>query len=476
MKRLFFITLITLFLSLQVAGAAERVFLLKTFSINGTEAEPFKRTKRGVSVVVKLPYERELKGLVADFTTAEGVTVTVKEAVQESGVSANNFYPLVEYVADDGEGFKESYFVRVKFKPEFRMEIGAGFHPSYDAQYTMLNLGVDGNIMVGAKFDRLTLGLEAFNSFFLFNGTYNNLDLSGYWNVLRGTFNFEVQANRYIGLKWGVGSSWLYSIFKYNEIVLYERNSPSFTAILSLFIYPWKFLELEILNRFDLFIELNRGNPFTTLDNFYPYYQGGLRISLVQLISWLKIYVEISGLYTYYKTEVVNNSGAVLVINAGVSFDLQFPQLIGQYREKHARPEKAEVVEKNKKDQFEETDKSLKKLQDAESGETINFWEIRFVRDSIELEEESKLILNNIAQYLKSNPNRVITVQTYSQIQDDPLASLTQSIERARTIKYYLKELGIDEKQIKIPAQATILSADEKASLRGSIVKITIVK
>lgn len=477
MKKTFFIIIITIILAIPAASLSmAEPLLLKSFSIIGRKAEPFKPNKKGFLVVVKLPYERDLKGLVADFETAEGVTLTVKGVIQESGVTANNFYPLVEYVADNGEGFKESYFVRVKIKPEFKMVIGGSFHPSYDAQYTMLNLGADGNLMVGGKFDRLTFGTEVSNNFFLFNGTYNNLDLSGYWNVLRGTVNFEVLVNRYLAFKWGIGSSWMYSVFQYNEITLYERNQPSFAAFLNAVIYPWKFLELEIVNRFDLFIELNRGNPFTTLDNFYPYYQGGVRVSLVQLVSWLKIYIEVSGLYTYYKTDVVNNSGAMLVINTGVSFNLQFPKLIGQYREKNARPDQAEKVEANEEDQFVETAQSLKKLEEAPLGEVINFWEIKFKKDSIELEEGSLQILDEIARFMGGYKGITISIQTYSEIKDDPLASLNQSIERARTIKYYLLERGIDEKQLKIPAQATILSADEKASLRGSIVKITVIK
>jgi hypothetical protein len=87
---------------------------ITAFSINGVNGEiahPF--------ITVTLPWGTDVTGLVADFTTT-GATVTANSAVQQSGVSDNDFTDPVVYTVTAEDGTSQDYTVQVKMLSPYK--------------------------------------------------------------------------------------------------------------------------------------------------------------------------------------------------------------------------------------------------------------------------------------------------------------------------------------------------------------------
>lgn len=87
---------------------------ITAFSINGVDgviAYPF--------ITVTLPWGTDLTGLVANFTTT-GQTVTSNAAVQQSGVSANDFTDPVVYTVTAEDGSSQDYTVQVRMLSPYK--------------------------------------------------------------------------------------------------------------------------------------------------------------------------------------------------------------------------------------------------------------------------------------------------------------------------------------------------------------------
>lgn len=88
------------------------------------------------------------------------------------------------------------------------------------------------------------------------------------------------------------------------------------------------------------------------------------------------------------------------------------------------------------------------KVQEAKSGSSFVMNNIQYNTNSAELQEESKLILENFAIYLKENPKIEVEIQGHTDNIGNPKDNEALSTNRAFTVKSLLESYGIDGKRI----------------------------
>lgn len=446
--------------------------LLLHFTLNGTVCDiqkpknPVKDPAYKIKAV--FPYEIDLVNLVAEFQTEENMLVYIKDVQQISGITPNDFSVPVTYLLKHNGETVQEYKVQIDFKPEFRMDLGINVHPSYNATYGMVNIGYDGDLFIGGKINDFLIGAEITENFYIFNGQSNGNNLSGYWNILRCSFVNSFLLTRNWGLKWGLGGSWINSQFELTSIPRYTRNDPGVFIKLDTFFSPWKYTRINILNEFDLFMNVENGNPFASLENFFPYYKGGAQLIFLDFIEWLQIHFGVSWLYYgYHKDEFTTNMGMV-VFETGLHLNLQLPSLF-----------KPPIKNKYLEDEVKVTGAGIETLKTAVKNDIIEFPDIIFKEDADgnytnELTEESKTVLSQIADILNLKKSMEIIVKIYTKKGDDPVSLLSESVEKLKVIKKHLLDLGIGESRIHIPSEVSIL--EDKSNTRSLLVKIVVLK
>ena len=86
---------------------------------------------------------------------------------------------------------------------------------------------------------------------------------------------------------------------------------------------------------------------------------------------------------------------------------------------------------------------------EAKAGKSFVIDNIFYTTNSAELKQESKIIIEGFAQYLKQNPTIKIEIQGHTDNVGNPKDNDALSNNRAFTLKSLLEELGIDAKRIK---------------------------
>ena len=88
------------------------------------------------------------------------------------------------------------------------------------------------------------------------------------------------------------------------------------------------------------------------------------------------------------------------------------------------------------------------KVQEAKSGSSFVMDNIQYNTNSADLQEESKIILENFAIYLKENPKIEVEIQGHTDNVGNPKDNEALSTNRAFTVKSLLESYGIDGKRI----------------------------
>jgi len=87
------------------------------------------------NITLTVPYGTDVSNLVATFTTSEGATVRVGSAIQESGITPNDFSRPVEYVVTAQDGVsKNTYTIAVVVAPNTECEITEMKFSSLDSE------------------------------------------------------------------------------------------------------------------------------------------------------------------------------------------------------------------------------------------------------------------------------------------------------------------------------------------------------
>jgi outer membrane protein OmpA-like peptidoglycan-associated protein len=100
--------------------------------------------------------------------------------------------------------------------------------------------------------------------------------------------------------------------------------------------------------------------------------------------------------------------------------------------------EKADVVLKG-------NDLAVKELKE---GASYTIHDILYATNSADLNNRSKFVLKQFANFLKANPTIVITIQGHTDDIGDDTKNLTLSDARAKTVKNYLISLGIEAERL----------------------------
>lgn len=88
------------------------------------------------------------------------------------------------------------------------------------------------------------------------------------------------------------------------------------------------------------------------------------------------------------------------------------------------------------------------KVQEAKSGSSFVMDNILYNTNSADLQEESKVILENFAVYLKENPKLEVEIQGHTDNVGNPKDNEALSTNRAYTVKTLLESYGINGKRI----------------------------
>ncbi|MBN2535290.1 MAG: hypothetical protein JXB88_20590 [Spirochaetales bacterium] len=441
--------------------------LLVHFSLNGIAGDigkPARLVEPNVfEITVIFPYEINLENLIAEFETQENTLVFVNNVKQISGITANDFSVPVTYTLKQEKKIVQEYRVRVVFEAEFKMDFGASIHPSYNTTYGMVNIGYDGDFFIGGKFNKFLFGVEITDSYFVFNGQSGGENISGYWNILRGALANRWLFSKYWELNLDFGGGWMHSRFEFKGITRYIRNNPGFFLQFDVNFSPWKYMRIDFSNQFDLFMDTENGNPFTSLDNFYPYYKGGVQVSFLNFIKWLRIHFGISGLYSYYQKDGINTTMGMVVFDTGLHIDLQFPGLLKPPINDIQR----DTIQKS-------SGTGIEGLKAAKRNDVIEFPRISFKDDSNILTEESLALLSEIVEVLTERKSMEILIKIFTKQTEDPVSLVSMAIEKLQIIKQILVDLGIEKSRIHIPLEVSIL--DDSYPEKSILIKIIVIK
>jgi hypothetical protein len=160
---------------------------ITAFSFQGYGQNPGVIDEIAGMIRVKLPFGSTDNSLIAEFTTT-GASVIVEEIEQESGITANDFSNLVEYLVTAEDGSTKIYIVIVRVPYDWTWISG---HYRFTAQergrYGTKGIG-DANNVPGAR-TKSTGWMDSNNNLWLFGGT--GYDAYGDNGLLNDLWKFD---------------------------------------------------------------------------------------------------------------------------------------------------------------------------------------------------------------------------------------------------------------------------------------------
>lgn len=102
--------------------------------------------------------------------------------------------------------------------------------------------------------------------------------------------------------------------------------------------------------------------------------------------------------------------------------------------------------------------------------------QILFGFNSVQLEPAALALLDNVATWVKTNPERTILVQGHADKTGDADYNLTLSARRAQEVSSYLTSRGVDSKQIIMSAVGEVASEPAGMANRRVIILATAVE
>lgn len=323
-----------------------------------------------------------------------------------------------------------------KIKPEFRLIVDFFLFPYYyEFQNKMYGTSINGSIICGVRFNQFTLGAEINEHYVTLTEYSLDHEYKGAWNILRGTIDGYYEPVNWFELKFALGGAWYKSAFESDEVTdtdIFGMNTGGISFVLDGIFRPWKYIQLRLMNRLDLFFYQG---------SVSPYYTGMIRCDFHPYVQWLNLSTGI-GVMTWITNNLpVNENTAILVWELGISIDITPVRL--------AKKKETKVEEKKIEKNEEKTDEKIKEFEKAKEGDVITFDNIIFYADSEKIKEESHPVLDKIAKVLKERPEICIEIRGYTNNVNKPKEELELSKKRAEVVMKYLIDNGIDSKRMK---------------------------
>jgi outer membrane protein OmpA-like peptidoglycan-associated protein len=103
----------------------------------------------------------------------------------------------------------------------------------------------------------------------------------------------------------------------------------------------------------------------------------------------------------------------------------------------------------------------------AEVGKSFVINNIFYNSNSADLKPESKLVLENFANYMKENPKMQIEIQGHTDNVGNSQANLALSANRAFTVKAVIESFGVDGNRIKAKGYGSTKPVAENTTETG---------
>jgi outer membrane protein OmpA-like peptidoglycan-associated protein len=337
----------------------------------------------------------------------------------------------------------------------------------FEPEYNILGIDLGTAWQCGYVTNSYMIGLGASFDYTMYDNQAEEENLNGTWLHTRILLEQEYTITPNIKTHWAAGGIWLNNTITYgaSETEITDYYGLSFTLDLQ-FRLPVRFLLLEILNRIDLLYSLDDEFVFT---HMAPHYYGGIRLYLDFNIPWFHLYLEAQGHYWNYRgTGYTINTG---IVRGGLGCYLKIPPFT---LKKKNTPEDSEyeIINTPMTDKHEGNDPSENEilaeeekldpevvlLKNISRGDMAKFHSILFVRYSEELLEVSYSILDQIIIVLQDRQHLSISISAYAEYQENPEKEFKLYTSRAKQIKDYLVEGGIEEKRLKVSSIGQIVT------------------
>lgn len=317
---------------------------------------------------------------------------------------------------------------------------------SYEGKSSGLFNTVNGGVTFGTVVKEFTFNGVISDSYFNINSVSNKAVFVGGDNTLSVLFGFFYMPVNWFELKSYTGIAWQGTSYNFDSMGVINKYKlgPAF-QIDAVFNIKKAYTSIALINKLSILSQFNTGeNDYKASDKVVPVFYGGVRFSFYPYIDWGTVFLEFGTQYWRYTSYPVSFDTVRFECSLGTSFDLKFPSKeinIIKLTSATVKPEKVKKVKKE--------DKRIAQLKKAEKGQSLNFSDIYFMPDSVEIKEESFAILDEIVGALKERPDLVIEVRGHTNSTGNKNSELTLSVNRAAKIVDYFVLRGIDHKNLR---------------------------
>lgn len=331
-----------------------------------------------------------------------------------------------------------------------------------------------GNMDIGFNYNNFLLLFETNQLHYKYNEIKNN-NLSGYFNILNFSIKFGYILSKNFILKFGAGFGWERVDFLYkNENILFDYFSP-LLGFDSVIFFNNRYINFEIINFLNIFIQNNRVSPF---------YNTIFRINIYPYVNFFHFFIDNGIMVKIYKNGDFTLNSLIFLWSVGIKFDLKFPEMIKKKKveqiplsNKNDYQEVEQIEEYYNKEIIEEKiiiserDIFLAKFYKSKENDIINI-NILFNKDNSITDKNSLQLLDWLIEFLKEDSKLTIAIGAYAEFTGNPNSDIEKSKIRANVIKNYLVKNGIKNERLKIFASGRIYDENIKDNEKFIDIKI----
>jgi len=415
-----------------------------------------------------------------------------------------------------------------------------GYPYSYESVYNNHSSGLNGRVAFGVKYREFAWTLSMYEHYFSIGiVNYTDSNLYGAQNIFRWTFDFYYQPLTWFEFEAGIGASLLSSSVVYNKFDNILANDAGLSFVLNnKFILPIKYLDLQIINRLDIFINTR---------NVSPQYYGGVRAITHPYLQWIDLYLE-TGVYPYhFESDAVTFTSPIFYFGVGVEISIESKKVADEFetiklkfvknRSQNINDSTTDIVRNvkplNENDIINKIDETIKKcvnkidedldeivdlveendgIEDVEKiedvdeakvvdedeeldntknpkekeveeryldnkgSDTINFDNIIFYANMDKIKKEFYPILDKIVEKLISEKNTFVKIDGYTNSTGKPKEELELSLKRALKVAEYLNKKNIGYERIRVSGNGGIVLDKNSNAESNRKVEIKILK